>query len=155
MWDLSGPGMEPMSPALAGGFLNTRLPGTFSMHLEQRNNLRSEQVFSHNHLDWYILKDLRWILLLGYTCKITQPLNMMYKLILFWKHVSYALFLTAGYIHRMDGELLTCLKVWISYKYLKTVFSLYNCVTHFKSDQLQAYFTVSFKLTTKWKFSRL
>ena len=27
MWDLSGPGLEPMSPALAGGFLTTALPG--------------------------------------------------------------------------------------------------------------------------------
>ena len=27
MWDLSGPGIEPMSPALAGGFLTTVPPG--------------------------------------------------------------------------------------------------------------------------------
>ena len=27
MWDLPGPGVEPMSPALAGGFLNTGPPG--------------------------------------------------------------------------------------------------------------------------------
>ena len=27
MWDLPGPGLEPMSPALAGGFLNTAPPG--------------------------------------------------------------------------------------------------------------------------------
>ena len=27
MWDLPGPGIEPMSPALAGGFLTTVLPG--------------------------------------------------------------------------------------------------------------------------------
>ena len=27
MWDLPGPGTEPMSPALAGGFLTTRPPG--------------------------------------------------------------------------------------------------------------------------------
>ena len=27
MWDLPGPGIEPMSPALAGGFLITRPPG--------------------------------------------------------------------------------------------------------------------------------
>ena len=27
MWDLSGPGLEPMSPALAGGFLTTAPPG--------------------------------------------------------------------------------------------------------------------------------
>ena len=27
MWDLLGPGIEPMSPALAGGFFTTELPG--------------------------------------------------------------------------------------------------------------------------------
>ena len=27
MWDLPGPGLEPMSPALAGGFLVTAPPG--------------------------------------------------------------------------------------------------------------------------------
>ena len=27
MWDLPGPGIEPMSPALAGGFLTTAAPG--------------------------------------------------------------------------------------------------------------------------------
>ena len=28
MWDLPGPGLEPVSPALAGGFLTTTPPGT-------------------------------------------------------------------------------------------------------------------------------
>ena len=27
MWDLPGSGIEPMSPALAGGFFTTELPG--------------------------------------------------------------------------------------------------------------------------------
>ena len=27
MWDLTGPGLEPVSPALAGGFLTTAPPG--------------------------------------------------------------------------------------------------------------------------------
>ena len=27
MWDLSGPGLEPVSPALADGFLTTASPG--------------------------------------------------------------------------------------------------------------------------------
>ncbi|KAJ8782908.1 hypothetical protein J1605_009516 [Eschrichtius robustus] len=27
MWDLPGPGLEPVSPALVGGFLTTVLPG--------------------------------------------------------------------------------------------------------------------------------
>ena len=29
MWDLPGPGIEPVSPALAGGFPSTAPPGTF------------------------------------------------------------------------------------------------------------------------------
>ena len=29
MWDLPGPGIEPVSPALAGGFLTTVPPGKF------------------------------------------------------------------------------------------------------------------------------
>ena len=29
MWDLPGPGLEPISPALAGGFLTTAPPGKF------------------------------------------------------------------------------------------------------------------------------
>jgi len=32
MWDLPGPGIEPMSPALAGGFLATRAPGKSSIN---------------------------------------------------------------------------------------------------------------------------
>ena len=31
MWDLPGPGLEPMSPALAGGFLTTAPPGKPSL----------------------------------------------------------------------------------------------------------------------------
>ena len=27
MWDLPGPGLKPVSPAMAGGFLNTAPPG--------------------------------------------------------------------------------------------------------------------------------
>ena len=32
MWDLLGAGIEPTSPALAGGFLTTELPGTPTCH---------------------------------------------------------------------------------------------------------------------------
>ena len=32
MWDLPGPGLEPVSPALAGGFLTTAPPGKSSHH---------------------------------------------------------------------------------------------------------------------------
>ena len=32
MWDLPGPGLEPVSPALAGGFLTTAPPGKFPVY---------------------------------------------------------------------------------------------------------------------------
>ena len=32
MWDLPGPGLEPVSPALAGGFLTTESPGKSKEH---------------------------------------------------------------------------------------------------------------------------
>ena len=32
MWDLPGPGLEPVSPALAGGFLTTAPPGKSLSH---------------------------------------------------------------------------------------------------------------------------
>ena len=32
MWDLPGPGLEPVSPALAGGFLTTVPPGKYLNH---------------------------------------------------------------------------------------------------------------------------
>ena len=33
MWNLLGPGIEPMSPALAGGFLSTVPPGNSERNL--------------------------------------------------------------------------------------------------------------------------
>ena len=33
MWDLPGPGLEPVSPALAGGFLTTAPPGKPPLHI--------------------------------------------------------------------------------------------------------------------------
>ena len=33
MWDLPGPGLEPMFPVLAGGFLTTVPPGMSSMDI--------------------------------------------------------------------------------------------------------------------------
>ena len=40
MWDLPGPGLEPVSPALAGGFLTTAPPGKPPLEgFKQRNDL--------------------------------------------------------------------------------------------------------------------
>ena len=44
MWDLPGPGLEPMSPALAGGFLTTAAPGKPSRSLLKTKLLESREV---------------------------------------------------------------------------------------------------------------
>ena len=41
MWNLPKPGVEPMSPALAGGFLTTELPGTSKKQYLKSNFLVS------------------------------------------------------------------------------------------------------------------
>ena len=46
MWDLPGPGLEPMSPELAGGFLTTAPPGRPSSRLQIQNIVDLENVFS-------------------------------------------------------------------------------------------------------------
>ena len=44
MWDLPGPGLEPVSPALAGGFLTTAPPGKPSQAF-----LESASCINHAH----------------------------------------------------------------------------------------------------------
>ena len=45
MWDLPRPGIEPVSPALAGGFLTTDPPGKSRAHFPLSINLPSLLVF--------------------------------------------------------------------------------------------------------------
>ena len=42
MWDLPGPGLEPVSPALAGGFLTTVPPGKpyFALKMAPKHNVK-------------------------------------------------------------------------------------------------------------------
>ena len=42
MWDLPGPGLEPVSPALAGGFLTTMPPGK-SLHIFKVSHFTTSQ----------------------------------------------------------------------------------------------------------------
>ena len=46
MWDLPGPGIEPMSPALAGGFFTTEPPGKPSQAFYTLRLLRSHVIVS-------------------------------------------------------------------------------------------------------------
>ena len=57
MWNLPRPGIEPMSPELAGGFLTTRLPGKsymdFKCHLQPEAGEEAELMSDPNRtLSW-------------------------------------------------------------------------------------------------------
>ena len=51
MWDLPGPGLEPVSPALAGGFLTTAPPGkpTLVSFLNEKSRLVKSIVIVYLH----------------------------------------------------------------------------------------------------------
>ena len=63
MWDLPGPGLEPVSPALAGGFLTTAPPGKSISTVEltgdspvakakrRKNHYRTEPIESNRNLE--------------------------------------------------------------------------------------------------------
>ena len=52
MWDLPGPGLEPVSPALAGRFLTTAPPGK-SLNLFHRKHIRPPNIL---HREIYFIK---------------------------------------------------------------------------------------------------
>ena len=49
MWDLPGPGLKPVSPALAGGFLTTAPPGTSNKYI------LFTAVSNTYYSDWHII----------------------------------------------------------------------------------------------------
>ena len=57
MWDLPGPGLESMSPALAGGFLTTAPPGKSSLYFQKTSVRQVKQIFSFIDLINNYLKD--------------------------------------------------------------------------------------------------
>ena len=62
MWDLPGPGVKPVFPALQGGFLTTRPPGKPLSFPEENKkkcqaSVRSSVLSRHNKdLEWWTLK---------------------------------------------------------------------------------------------------
>ena len=57
MWDLPGPGLEPVSPALAGGFLTTVPPGKLQ-NLHFNKFLRGDSFVASWHCpaDWSFME---------------------------------------------------------------------------------------------------
>ena len=52
MWDLPGPGLEPVSPALTGGFLTTAPPGKSCASFLRRLNSRSSWPPRAQEIHW-------------------------------------------------------------------------------------------------------
>ena len=50
MWDLPGPGLEPVFPALAGGFLTTAPPGKSCWTSQQQHQSQKKICFQHGIL---------------------------------------------------------------------------------------------------------
>ena len=60
MWDLPGPGFEPVSPALAGGFLTTVPPGKFRAMILTMVRHRLRKAFGERETVPSFLGMLRW-----------------------------------------------------------------------------------------------
>ena len=67
MWDLPGPGLEPVSPALAGGFLTTVPPGKY-----QNDILKVS--YATNDKCGRGCGEKGTLLLCWWECKLVQPL---------------------------------------------------------------------------------
>ena len=71
MWDLPGPGVKPVFPALQGGFLTTRPPGKPLSFPEENKkkcqaSVRSSVLSRHNKdLEWWTLKPPQRVTALG------------------------------------------------------------------------------------------
>ena len=56
MWDLPGPGIEPMSPALAGGFFTAEPPGKPMLYEEWPKNKKIKKNFFLNGCREMVMK---------------------------------------------------------------------------------------------------
>ena len=54
MWDLPGPGVEPVPPALAGGFLTTAPPGKSSLLIFDDGLSDRSKVIPHCSFDFHV-----------------------------------------------------------------------------------------------------
>ena len=76
MWDLPGPGLEPVSPALAGGFLTTAPPG------KSQNVLSNKQTKPETHHVVVITKKPQYILLLEKEHSLLSVLGLLSNLLI-------------------------------------------------------------------------
>ena len=76
MWDLPGPGIEPMSPALAGWFLTTAPPGKSLKLLSPRNCHSSDITPLWYELFEYLLKRDSFLLLTWFGSQLGKALEL-------------------------------------------------------------------------------
>ena len=62
MWDLPGPGTEPVSPASAGGFLTTGPPGKSNSHFLEVNQLISKIFSNSKYYDRLMTHGIKWLM---------------------------------------------------------------------------------------------
>ena len=84
MWDLSGPGIESVSCALAGGFLTPGPPGESMKSIFDLSNLTERNYFLGNHESVVSLWSVRWTrtvllpFLSNHPCSLYSPYSGLY-----------------------------------------------------------------------------
>ena len=78
MWDLPGPGLEPMSPALAGGFLTTVPPGKSLQHILNLSAMNTYYSYNEKRIQFKFILFiylfyfwLRWVFLAAHGLSLT------------------------------------------------------------------------------------
>ena len=76
MWDLLGPGLEPVSPALAGRFLTTEPPGKPLFLIFNKNKEKEIQLFLLPAASKLLSTVSSQFLSFGKRTKITEDVNI-------------------------------------------------------------------------------
>ena len=88
MWDLPGPGLEPVSLALAGGFLTTAPPGkSLDKHLNDYVVTHQVEIASftysvtQTHVSDLIHQEQTFVLSPGQACLLMQKVSILHFLL--------------------------------------------------------------------------